>query len=192
MFPPTPWGWSQNTTFLIIRMDRFEGKNRWEVFTGNLTRQQKPLLMSFTSWDTGEDLSPCTGTSRRFNTRVFLMSGIALHQNCQLNSQCYLPVFNPNSHWLTTSVFSHKRLPTPTGAGLKEHLQGHHQSCQFISTAVETLPQTWGYTLPIQRIGNSSFPSSHHLSGFLWRYQNETAQNQLQSSRNRPFSGSTL
>ena len=109
------------------------------------------------------------------------MSSIALHQNCQLNSQCYLPVFNPNSHWLTTSVLSHKRLPTPTGTGLKEHLQGHHQSYQFTPIAVEMLPQTWNYRFPIQRIGNSSLPSSHHLKGPLWSYHNETAQKQLQS-----------
>lgn len=104
------------------------------------------------------------------------MSSIALHQNCHLNSRSYLPTFNPNSHWLTTSVLSQKRLPTPTSTGLKEHLQGHHQSCQFTSTAGEMLPETWHYRFPIQRIGSISLPSSHHLKGSLWSYQNEMAQ----------------
>lgn len=130
-------------------MDRLKGKNWWEVLTGNSTLQQKPLRVSLISWDgssqpfpTSEDLSPRIGTSGRFNTRLFLMSGVALHQNCQLNSQCYLPIFN--SYWLTTSVRSHKILPTPNG--LKEHPQGHHQSLQVASTAVQMLPQIWAYS----------------------------------------------
>lgn len=82
-------------------------------------------------------------TSEKFNAGVFLMSGISFHQNCQPNSQCYLPGLNPDSHWLTTSVLSHRSLPAPAGAGLKERMQVHPQSCHFTQTAVEMLPQTW-------------------------------------------------
>lgn len=87
------------------------------------------------------------------------------------------------------SFLSHNRLPTPTGTGQKERLQGHHQSCQFTSTAVEMLPQTWVYRFPVQRTGNRSLPASYHLKGSLWSYQNETAQKQLQSGWNRLFFG---
>lgn len=75
-----------------------------------------------------------------FNTRVFLKSSIALHHNCNWIHSAICPVFIPNSHWLTPSIPSHRRLPAPTGTGLKEHLS--HHSCQF--TAATRQYRGWG------------------------------------------------
>lgn len=67
---PYPMGMKPKHNF-SDKMDRFEGKKPMRSPHRYLSLQQKPVLMSSPSGDasshTSEDLSPCIGTSRRFN-----------------------------------------------------------------------------------------------------------------------------
>lgn len=149
MFPPTLWGWSQNTTFLLrwtdLRAKTSEKSSQVPKSPAEASPDEFPQLGCTYITPTPartclHALVPAGGLI--FNTRVFLKSSIALHHNCQLDSQCYLPGLYSKFSLATPSIPSHKRFPALPGTDLKEHLS--HQSCQFTSTAAETQQQYRG------------------------------------------------